>query len=165
MNSIKDIQNEIIEEFDMFDEWMEKYEHLIELGKSLPLINEKHKKTDNIIKGCKSRVWLHAKLEKEKEVFTEDSDAIIITAGIPRKPGMSRDDLIETNFKVMSSIGEAIKHHSPNSFVICVTNPLDAMVWSLKEVSGLKKNMILGMAGILDSARFKFFLSLHPPLS
>ncbi len=89
----------------------------------------------------------------------KDSDAIIITAGIPRKPGMSRDDLIETNFKVMSSIGEAIKHHSPNSFVICVTNPLDAMVWSLKEVSGLKKNMILGMAGILDSARFKFFLS------
>ena len=89
----------------------------------------------------------------------KDSDAIIITAGIPRKPGMSRDDLIETNFKVISSIGEAIKHHSPNSFVICVTNPLDAMVWSLKEVSGLKKNMILGMAGILDSARFKFFLS------
>ena len=89
----------------------------------------------------------------------KDSDAIIITAGIPRKPGMSRDDLIETNFKVMSSIGDAIKHHSPNSFVICVTNPLDAMVWSLKEVSGLKKNMILGMAGILDSARFKFFLS------
>ena len=89
----------------------------------------------------------------------KDSDAIIITAGIPRKPGMSRDDLIETNFKVMSSIGEAIKHHAPNSFVICVTNPLDAMVWSLKEVSGLKKNMILGMAGILDSARFKFFLS------
>ena len=72
---------------------------------------------------------------------------------------MSRDDLIETNFMVMSSIGEAIKNHSPNSFVICVTNPLDAMVWSLKEVSGLKKNMILGMAGILDSARFKFFLS------
>ena len=89
----------------------------------------------------------------------KDSDAIIITAGIPRKPGMSRDDLIETNFKVMSSIGEAIKHYAPNSFVICVTNPLDAMVWSLKEVSGLKKNMILGMAGILDSARFKFFLS------
>ena len=89
----------------------------------------------------------------------KNSDVIIVTAGSPRKPGMSRDDLIETNFKVMSSIGEAIKHHSPNSFVICVTNPLDAMVWSLKEVSGLKKNMILGMAGILDSARFKFFLS------
>ena len=89
----------------------------------------------------------------------EDSDAIIITAGIPRKPGMSRDDLIETNFKVMESIGVAIKKYSPKSFVICVTNPLDAMVWSLKKISGLKKNMILGMAGILDSARFKFFLS------
>ena len=89
----------------------------------------------------------------------ENSDAIIITAGIPRKPGMSRDDLIETNFKVMKSIGEAIKRYSPESFVICVTNPLDAMVWSLKETSGIKKNMILGMAGILDSARFKFFLS------
>ena len=86
----------------------------------------------------------------------ENSDAIIITAGIPRKPGMSRDDLIETNFKVMKSIGEAIKRYSPKSFVICVTNPLDAMVWSLKETSGIKKNMILGMAGILDSARFKF---------
>ena len=72
---------------------------------------------------------------------------------------MSRDDLIETNFKVMESIGEAIKRYSPKSFVICVTNPLDAMVWSLREVSGIKKNMILGMAGILDSARFKFFLS------
>jgi malate dehydrogenase len=89
----------------------------------------------------------------------KNSDAIIITAGIPRKPGMSRDDLIETNFKVMKSIGEAIKRYSPKSFVICVTNPLDAMVWSLKETSGIKKNMILGMAGILDSARFKFFLS------
>ena len=89
----------------------------------------------------------------------KNSDAIIITAGIPRKPGMSRDDLIETNFKVMESIGKAIKKFSPKSFVICVTNPLDAMVWSLREVSGIKKNMILGMAGILDSARFKFFLS------
>ena len=89
----------------------------------------------------------------------KNSDAIIITAGIPRKPGMSRDDLIETNFKVMESIGKAIKKFSPKSFVICVTNPLDAMVWSLREVSGIRKNMILGMAGILDSARFKFFLS------
>ena len=88
----------------------------------------------------------------------KDSDAIIITAGIPRKPGMSRDDLIETNFKVMESIGEAIKKYSPKSFVICVTNPLDAMVWSLKKITGL--NMILGMAGILDSARFKFLSKL-----
>ncbi|MBD22139.1 MAG: malate dehydrogenase [Alphaproteobacteria bacterium] len=91
--------------------------------------------------------------------YIKNSDVIIITAGIPRKPGMSRDDLIETNFKVMQSIGEAIKKYSPKSFVICVTNPLDAMVWSLKKISGIKKNMILGMAGILDSARFKFFLS------
>ena len=89
----------------------------------------------------------------------KNSDAIIITAGIPRKPGMSRDDLIETNFKVMESIGKAIKKFSPKSFVICVTNPLDAMVWSLREVSGIRKNMILGMAGILDYSRFKFFLS------
>ena len=69
----------------------------------------------------------------------KNSDAIIITAGIPRKPGMSRDDLIETNFKVMKSIGEAIKKYSPKSFVICVTNPLDAMVWYLKEISGIKE--------------------------
>ncbi len=88
-----------------------------------------------------------------------DSSAIIITAGIARKPGMSRDDLIETNFSIMSEIGEAIKKYAPSAFVICVTNPLDAMVWSLKKISGLKSNMITGMAGILDSARFRFFLS------
>ena len=88
----------------------------------------------------------------------KDSDAIIITAGIPRKPGMSRDDLVETNFKIMNEIGNAIKKYSPNAFVICVTNPLDAMVWSLKEISQIDKRMIVGMAGILDSARFKFFL-------
>ena len=84
---------------------------------------------------------------------------IIITAGIARKPGMSRDDLIETNFSIMNEIGKAIKKFSPSSFVICVTNPLDAMVWSLREISGIKPNMITGMAGILDSARFRFFLS------
>ena len=89
----------------------------------------------------------------------QDSDVIIVTAGISRKPGMSRDDLIETNLIVMKEIGLAIKDYSPNAFVICVTNPLDAMVWSLKYISGLKKNMIVGMAGILDSARFKSFLS------
>ena len=87
------------------------------------------------------------------------SDVIIITAGIPRKPGMSRDDLVETNFLIMKEIGNAIKKYSPNAFVICVTNPLDAMVWSLKEIAGINKQMIVGMAGILDSARFKFFLS------
>ncbi|MBS91716.1 MAG: malate dehydrogenase [Rickettsiales bacterium] len=89
----------------------------------------------------------------------KNSDAIIITAGIARKPGMSRDDLIETNFSIMSEIGEAIKKYSPMSFVIYITNPLDAMVWSLLKTSGLKKNMVVGMAGILDTARFKLFLS------
>ena len=89
----------------------------------------------------------------------KNSHAIVITAGIPRKPGMSRDDLVETNFSIMKELGNAIKKYSPNAFVICVTNPLDAMVWSLKEISGIDKRMIVGMAGILDSARFKFFLS------
>ena len=89
----------------------------------------------------------------------QDSDVIIITAGIPRKPGMSRDDLVETNFSIMTELGDAIKEYSPSAFVICVTNPLDAMVWSLKEITGIDKKMIVGMAGILDSARFKFFLS------
>tara|TARA_B100001564_G_C20656217_1_gene679324 strand:- start:237 stop:1193 length:957 start_codon:yes stop_codon:yes gene_type:complete len=89
----------------------------------------------------------------------KNSDAIVITAGIPRKPGMSRDDLVETNFSIMKELGNAIKEYSPNAFVICVTNPLDAMVWSLKEIAGIDKKMIVGMAGILDSARFKFFLS------
>ena len=89
----------------------------------------------------------------------KNSDAIVITAGIPRKPGMSRDDLVETNFSIMKELGSAIKKYSPNAFVICVTNPLDAMVWSLKEITGIDKKMIVGMAGILDSARFKFFLS------
>ena len=89
----------------------------------------------------------------------KNSDVIIITAGIPRKPGMSRDDLVETNFSIMKELGNAIKKYSPNAFVICVTNPLDAMVWSLKEIAGIDKRMIVGMAGILDSARFKFFLS------
>ena len=89
----------------------------------------------------------------------KNSHAIVITAGIPRKPGMSRDDLVETNFSIMKDLGNAIKKYSPNAFVICVTNPLDAMVWSLKEITGIDKKMIVGMAGILDSARFKFFLS------
>jgi len=89
----------------------------------------------------------------------KNSHAIVITAGIPRKPGMSRDDLVETNFSIMKELGNAIKKYSPNAFVICVTNPLDAMVWSLKEIAGINKQMIVGMAGILDSARFKFFLS------
>ena len=89
----------------------------------------------------------------------KNSDVIVVTAGISRKPGMSRDDLISTNLEIMKSIGKAIKIYSPNAFIICVTNPLDAMAWVLKKISGIKKNMIVGMAGILDSARFKFFLS------
>lgn len=103
---------------------------------------------------------LNIKIEGTTDISAiKDSAVIIITAGIARKPGMSRDDLIETNFSIMSEIGKAIKKFSPSSFVICVTNPLDAMVWSLREISGIKPNMITGMAGILDSARFRFFLS------
>ena len=89
----------------------------------------------------------------------KNSDAIIITAGIPRKPGMSRDDLVEVNFSIMKEIGDAISKYSPKAFIICVTNPLDAMVWSLKKIAKINKKMIVGMAGILDSARFKFFLA------
>ncbi len=87
------------------------------------------------------------------------SDVVIVTAGVARKPGMSRDDLIGTNAKVMQSVGEGIKKHCPNAFVICITNPLDAMVWALREVCGLPHNMVVGMAGVLDSARFRFFLA------
>ena len=87
------------------------------------------------------------------------SDVVIVTAGLPRKPGMSRDDLIDANTKVMKAVGEGIKQYCPESFVICVTNPLDAMVWALREVSGQPHNMVVGMAGILDSARFRCFLA------
>ncbi|MCB2102088.1 MAG: malate dehydrogenase [Rhodobacterales bacterium] len=87
------------------------------------------------------------------------SDVIIVTAGVPRKPGMSRDDLIGTNAKVMKAVGEGIKAHAPNAFVVCITNPLDAMVWALREVAGLPHNMVVGMAGVLDSARFRYFLA------
>ncbi|MBL8628640.1 MAG: malate dehydrogenase [Rhodospirillaceae bacterium] len=87
------------------------------------------------------------------------SDVIIVTAGVARKPGMSRDDLLGINLKVMSQVGEGIKKHAPNAFVICITNPLDAMVWALREYSGLPKNKVVGMAGVLDSARFRYFLA------
>jgi len=87
------------------------------------------------------------------------ADVCIVTAGIPRKPGMSRDDLLGINLKVMKAVGEGIKTHAPNSFVICITNPLDAMVWALREFSGLPHNMVVGMAGVLDSARFRHFLA------
>ena len=89
------------------------------------------------------------------------ADVCIVTAGVPRKPGMSRDDLLGINLKVMKSVGEGIKAHCPNAFVICITNPLDAMVWALREFSGLPHNMVVGMAGVLDSARFRHFLALE----
>lgn len=87
------------------------------------------------------------------------ADVCIVTAGVPRKPGMSRDDLLGINLKVMKAVGEGIKAHAPNAFVICITNPLDAMVWALREFSGLPHNKVIGMAGVLDSARFAYFLS------
>jgi malate dehydrogenase len=89
------------------------------------------------------------------------ADVCIVTAGIPRKPGMSRDDLLSINLKVMKSVGEGIRNHAPNAFVICITNPLDAMVWALREFSGLPHKKVCGMAGVLDSARFRHFLSLE----
>ena len=89
----------------------------------------------------------------------EGADVIIVTAGVPRKPGMSRDDLIGTNTNVMKAVGEGIVKHAPNAFVICITNPLDAMVWVLREVTGLPHHMVVGMAGVLDSARFRYFLA------
>jgi malate dehydrogenase len=82
-----------------------------------------------------------------------------VTAGVARKPGMSRDDLLGINLKVMKSVGEGIAKHAPNAFVICITNPLDAMVWALREFSGLPHHMVCGMAGVLDSARFRHFLA------
>ncbi|MDA5192741.1 malate dehydrogenase [Govanella unica] len=87
------------------------------------------------------------------------ADVIIVTAGVPRKPGMSRDDLLGINLKVMKSVGEGIKANAPDAFVICITNPLDAMVWALREFSGLPHHMIVGMAGVLDSSRFQHFLA------
>jgi len=87
------------------------------------------------------------------------ADVCIVTAGVPRKPGMSRDDLIGINLKVMKAVGEGIKQYAPNAFVICITNPLDAMVWALQKFSGLPKEKVVGMAGVLDSARFAYFLA------
>ncbi len=87
------------------------------------------------------------------------ADVVIVTAGVARKPGMSRDDLLGINLKVMKSVGEGVKAHCPGAFVICITNPLDAMVWALREYSGLPAQRVVGMAGVLDSARFRYFLS------
>ena len=89
------------------------------------------------------------------------ADVCIVTAGVPRKPGMSRDDLLGINLKVMKSVGEGIKANAPDAFVICITNPLDAMVWALQQYSGLPAEKVVGMAGVLDAARFRHFLSLE----
>ena len=86
------------------------------------------------------------------------ADVVIVTAGVPRKPGMSRDDLVAINLKVMAAVGDGIKAHAPDAFVICITNPLDAMVWALQKFSGVPHKKIVGMAGVLDSARFRHFL-------
>jgi malate dehydrogenase len=87
------------------------------------------------------------------------ADVVIVTAGVPRKPGMSRDDLLGINLKVMEAVGAGIKHYAPRAFVICITNPLDAMVWALQKFSGISPKKIVGMAGVLDSARFRYFLA------
>ncbi|MGR4001187.1 MAG: malate dehydrogenase [Alphaproteobacteria bacterium] len=93
------------------------------------------------------------------EASLDGADVVIVTAGVPRKPGMSRDDLLDTNIAVMRSVGVEIAAKAPEAFVICVTNPLDAMVWSLRHISGLPHHKVVGMAGILDAARFRHFLS------
>ncbi len=87
------------------------------------------------------------------------ADVVIVTAGVPRKPGMSRDDLLGINLKVMAAVGDGIKNHAPNAFVICITNPLDAMVWALQKASGMPHRKVVGMAGVLDSSRFRYFLA------
>ena len=87
------------------------------------------------------------------------ADVVIVTAGIPRKPGMSRDDLIEVNAKIVTTVGAAIKRHCPSAFVITITNPLDVMVWVMREACGLPYHRVVGMAGVLDSARFRYFLA------
>ncbi len=89
----------------------------------------------------------------------EGANVCIVTAGVPRKPGMSRDDLLGINLKVMEQVGAGIRKYAPNAFVICITNPLDAMVWALQKACGLPRNMVVGMAGVLDSARFRYFMA------
>ena len=89
----------------------------------------------------------------------EGASVCIVTAGVPRKPGMSRDDLLGINLKVMEQVGSGIKKYAPNAFVICITNPLDAMVWALQKACGLPKHMVVGMAGVLDGSRFRYFLA------
>jgi malate dehydrogenase len=89
----------------------------------------------------------------------EGADVCIVTAGVPRKPGMSRDDLLGINLKVMEQVGAGLRKYAPGAFIICITNPLDAMVWALQRTCGLPKHMVVGMAGVLDSARLRFFLA------
>ncbi|MBT8271919.1 MAG: SufE family protein [Flavobacteriaceae bacterium] len=130
MSSIKDIQNEIVDEFSMFDDWMQRYEYMIELGKSLPLIAEEHKTDSNIIKGCQSRVWLHADLKDEKIVFTADSDAIItkgiIAILIRAFSGQSPKDILDADTGFIDEIG--LKEHlSPTR-----ANGLVSMIKQLK---------------------------------
>ena len=90
-------------------------------------------------------------------VQIRNADVVIVTAGVPRKPGMSRDNLLEVNLKVMEQVGAGIKKYAPDAFVICITNPLDAMVWALQRATGLPRNKVIGMAGVLDSSRFRPF--------
>ncbi|MCX2681239.1 SufE family protein [Galbibacter sp. EGI 63066] len=128
--TIQDIQNDIVDEFSMFDDWMQRYEYMIELGKSLPLIDEKYKTEDNIIKGCQSKVWVHAELEDEKLVFTADSDAIItkgIIAILVRAfSNQSPKAIIEANTEFIDQIG--LKEHlSPTR-----ANGLVSMIKQLK---------------------------------
>src|SRR6478736_7694412 len=89
----------------------------------------------------------------------EGADVVIVTAGVPRKPGMSRDDLLNINLKVMEQVGAGIAKYAPEAFVICITNPLDAMVWALQKACGLPKHKVIGMAGVLDSSRFRHFIA------
>ena len=101
-----------------------------------------------------------AKLEGTKSYAKiKGADVVIVTAGVPRRPGMSRDDLLGINTSVMKSVGQGIGKYAPNAFVICITNPLDAMVWALREAGGMPHNKVVGMAGVLDSARFRYFLA------
>lgn len=130
MNNIKEIQEEIVEEFELFDDWMQRYEHMIELGKSLPLIEEKYKTEENLIKGCQSKVWVHAELEDEKLVFTADSDAIItkgIIAVLVRAfSNQHPKDILDADTKFIDQIG--LKEHlSPTR-----ANGLVSMIKQLK---------------------------------
>ena len=108
----------------------------------------------NSVDGSNTEIIGSSKYEDIK-----NSDVVIITAGVPRKPGMTRDDLLGTNLKIIKQVAEGIKKNSPNAFVICITNPLDVMVMALQIYSGLPNNKVVGMAGVLDTSRFRYFLS------